>query len=1282
MAPRTLRLLRLLPLFALLSLAPLRAAPERPNVILIMVDDMGFSDLGYQGGEIETPTLDALAQGGVRFSQFYNAGRCCPTRATLMTGLHPHEAGIGWMTSEPDRARGGGAPAAYQGHLNERCVSLAEALRGAGYGTYMAGKWHLGQKEMEDRPLQRGFDRYYGCLSGATRFFQPDGSRGMTSGNDPDENPKSTTDRPFYTTDAFTDHAIDFLDGHGKATKDDPFFLYLAYTAPHWPLQAHEEDIAKYRGKYKQGWDKLREDRYRRQIELGLIEEKWPLSPKTAGVPDWDSLDEKTRDELDLKMAVYAAMVDRVDQNVGKLVAFLKEKGTYENTLILFLSDNGACQEGGMLGRGEFYDIAKRNQQHDNSYGEAWANAGSTPFRLYKHYLHEGGAATPFFMHWPAGISPRENWYGDAAQLIDLMPTLIDVSGATYPAERKGEKTVPLDGISLRPAFTGAPLERGEAIFAEHETNGSIREGDWKLVGESVAMPDGTQAKQWELYDLAADRTELKNLAAAKPEKVKALAAKWEAWATRVGVYPRAEGQPPVRDAKSAKAAAPEPVADPPQVSGRPFTVTATMRNPKPHGVVLAHGGNQFGYALHFKDGRPVFAVRLAGKLTELAAESPVSGKVTIIAELNAESMILSVDGTEVARVASPGLFPKQPVKGMYIGQDIPDAVGSYETPNQFNGKILNHAVSAVVPKVAMRTEWGEKVTAENVWQEYPRPALRRENWTNLNGLWDCAVTPKTDSAPPLEKWDGQILVPFAIEAPLSGVERRFTPDDALWYRRSFAAAKKEGRRLLLNFEAVDYQCTVWVNDVEVGSNTGGNLPFSFDISGAIEDGENTLLVRVTDATDTGYQLHGKQVLNPRGIWYTPVSGIWQTVWMEEVPDSHLQSIHPQTTLEGNIALIAGLAGPDISLPTRVVISLGGKVIVEEKGTALPSQLKVPDPKLWSPDSPTLYDLRIEYGGDVVESYFGIRETTVAKDSDGHLRLHLNGKPIFHWGTLDQGWWPDGLLTPPSDAAMLSDIEFLKAAGFNTIRKHIKVEPRRYYTHCDRLGMMVWQDQVSSGTGKKREGESSSPAWTRLQPDPAEASWSDEAHAQYRRELETMVGLLGFHPCIVQWVPFNEAWGQHRTMEVGEWLTQHDPTRQVNVASGGNWFPAGDLVDEHRYPHPGFPFELGEAGRFDRFVKVVGEFGGHGFPVEGHLWNPNTNNWGYGGLPKDKAEWLERYRESIRILIDLKKQGIAAGIYTQTTDVEGEINGLVTYDRKVRKHAPEGLREIGKSLTE
>lgn len=575
----------------------------------------------------------------------------------------------------------------------------------------------------------------------------------------------------------------------------------------------------------------------------------------------------------------------------------------------------------------------------------------------------------------------------------------------------------------------------------------------------------------------------------------------------------------------------------------------------------------------------------------------------------------------------------------------------------------------------SMLTEWGAHLTPQTAWQEYPRPALVREAWTNLNGLWEYQVTPKSESSAP-GTWAGEILVPFAIESALSGVKKRVTPGDALWYRRSFnAPPHRDGQRILLNFEAVDYECTVWVNGSQAGSHTGGNLPFSFDITGAMKPGANVLTVRVTDATNTAYQLHGKQVLEPEGIWYTPVTGIWQSVWMETVPAVHITGVHLTPSISGKVAI--RLFTSDGSAPQATVnASLGGKVVATASGPGNELTLSIPDPKLWSPDSPTLYDLSITAGADTITSYVGLRETTVNKDPEGNLRLFLNMKPLFHFGTLDQGWWPDGLLTPPSDAAMRSDVEFLKAAGFNGLRKHIKVEPRRFYTLCDRLGMLLWQDQVSSGTGKKRGSGQSSAPWTRLKPDPVDAVWPDAAHQQYMTELETMMRTLRNHPAIVVWVPFNESWGQHRTMEVGKWAVAFDPSRQINIASGGNFYPVGHIVDHHQYPHPDFPFDLGQTGRFDGYVKVVGEFGGHGFPVEGHLWNPNARNWGYGGLPKDKEEWLQRYRTSIAKLAELKKRGIAAGIYTQTTDVEGEINGLITYDRKVRKLAPEVLAGI------
>lgn len=528
----------------LLALAASAQGAERPNIILIMVDDMGFSDLGFQGGEINTPNIDALAADGVRFSQFYNNGRCCPTRATLMTGLYPHQTGIGHMTESPGELNyGEGKSPAYQGYLNDNCVTIAEALQGAGYATLMSGKWHLGQNDESRWPLQRGFDKYFGCLSGATLHFYPGGNRGMSLGNEKIEQPESTTDQQFYTTDAFTDYAIRFLKEE-QAGEKRPTFLYLAYTAPHWPIQAFEEDIAKYRGKYKIGWDKLRERRLAKQKELGLVSADLELSPRTPKIPAWDELDADKQDEMDLKMAIYAAMIDRIDQNIGKLTAYLKESGQDENTLIFFLSDNGGCQEGGVLGGANFRDVEKRNHEYFHGYGEAWANASNTPFRLYKHFNHEGGTATPFFMRWPAKIAAQKDWYGEPAQLIDVMPTILDVAGATYPTNFEGNAIHPLDGISLRPAMSGQSLARQKPICIEHENNASIRSGDWKLVGRNVARPRGVHPENWELYDIAQDRTETNNLAAENPAKVRELSQQWDAWAKRAGVYPKLKDEP------------------------------------------------------------------------------------------------------------------------------------------------------------------------------------------------------------------------------------------------------------------------------------------------------------------------------------------------------------------------------------------------------------------------------------------------------------------------------------------------------------------------------------------------------------------------------------------------------------------------------------------------------------------------------------------------------------------------------------------------------------------
>lgn len=572
-----------------------------------------------------------------------------------------------------------------------------------------------------------------------------------------------------------------------------------------------------------------------------------------------------------------------------------------------------------------------------------------------------------------------------------------------------------------------------------------------------------------------------------------------------------------------------------------------------------------------------------------------------------------------------------------------------------------------------MMTDWGKDVTPETAWQEYPRPQFVRRDWQNLNGLWSYAVT--TKDAPTPNEWAGKILVPFCPESALSGVGRLVQPNETLWYRRGLPVPKA-GQRTLLHFEAVDYDATVWVNGRVVGKHVGGHTPFSFDVTEAMKPSENELLVKVSDATQA-YQLHGKQNLDPKGIWYTRVTGIWQTVWLENVAPMHLVDVDYACDLQSSRLTIAPkLAGAVAGAKVRATVTLNGQNVASATSDQ-PITLSIKDPQLWSPDSPTLYDVQLEVldaNGQVVDSvqsYTAMREFGKAADAAGNLRFTLNGKPFFHWGPLDQGWWPDGLLTPPSDAAMLSDIEFLKAAGFNMIRKHIKVEPRRYYHHCDRLGMLMWQDQVSNGTGKNRDEESTSPPWTRLSPNPTDAQWPDEAHAQFMLEYQRMVDHLRDAPCIASWVPFNEAWGQHRTMEVGRVAKKLDPTRAINVASGGNFWPVGDVVDEHKYPDPGFP--LGDP-RFEGFIKVAGEFGGHGWAVKGHLWRESDKNWGYGGLPKTMEEWKSRYRKSLEILNDLRHKGIAAGVYTQTTDVEIEVNGLRTYDR-IDKISPDWLKE-------
>jgi beta-galactosidase/beta-glucuronidase len=577
-------------------------------------------------------------------------------------------------------------------------------------------------------------------------------------------------------------------------------------------------------------------------------------------------------------------------------------------------------------------------------------------------------------------------------------------------------------------------------------------------------------------------------------------------------------------------------------------------------------------------------------------------------------------------------------------------------------------------------TKWGKQVTPEIAWKEYPRPQLVRKEWQNLNGLWDYAITNKGSTKP--DKWDGQILVPFCAESALSGVGKHPTKDQDLWYRRTIEVPDAwKGKRVLLHFEAVDFEATVFVNDKELGTHRGMSDPFSFDVTDALRDGKGDLLVRVWDPTDDGVQPRGKQVKNPGGIWYTPVSGIWQTVWMEPVPETHIKSVRftpdldkgeveclVEATGRGRVMVATPAGGPgDGPSGPSAVLGMG------EPGK--PFRFPAGGRVLWTPDRPTLYPVTVFLSdpaaerptpaSDRADSYFAMRTVSAGKDEKGVLRLMLNNKPLFQVGPLDQGWWPDGLLTPPSDEAMAYDLKVLKQLGLNMLRKHIKVEPSRYYYHCDKLGLLVWQDMPSGGVPARQQ---------HIRPNARDdASFTDAEKKQFRAELKAMIDHLRFFPCIYCWVPFNEGWGQHDTNDILKWVKEYDPTRLVNGPSGWTDREYGDMKDMHMYPGPGmFPVMP------DR-VSVLGEFGGLGLPLPGHLWKDTKKNWGYRTY-ETTEELREQYRRLMPQLHLLIGKGLSAAVYTQTTDVEVEVNGYMTYDREVLKFDPAETAKWHKAL--
>ena len=566
-------------------------------------------------------------------------------------------------------------------------------------------------------------------------------------------------------------------------------------------------------------------------------------------------------------------------------------------------------------------------------------------------------------------------------------------------------------------------------------------------------------------------------------------------------------------------------------------------------------------------------------------------------------------------------------------------------------------------------TKWGKKVTPENAWREYPRPQMSRKEWLNLNGLWNYAIVEKGGKEP---KPQGQILVPYPIESALSGVGKRVTKNQHLWYSRSFEIpAGWKGKRVLLHFEAVDWEATVFVNGKELDTHHGGFDPFTLDITDSLKEGRNELVVRVWDPTDSGAQPRGKQVSKPGGIWYTPVTGIWQTVWLEPVPDTYITSVHFTPIIEtGEVDLLVTVGGTTEKVWVGVKLPNEPKVHSGQSGKEI--RFRIPEPKLWSPDTPHLYEVEVGIltpGSDSefvdrVGSYFAYRKISAAQDDKGIMRLMLNNKPLFQLGPLDQGWWPDGLLTPPSDEAMKYDLEVLKKLGMNMLRKHIKVEPARYYYHCDRLGLLVWQDMPSGmADGGKQFVQ---PDWK------ADGEFTADEKKQFRMELKAMIDNRRFFPSIVAWVPFNEGWGQHDTNDILKWVKEYDPTRLVNGPSGWTDRGYGDMKDMHNYPGPGmFPVLP------DR-VSVLGEFGGLGLPLKGHLWK-DSDNWGYQSF-KTTDELREGYHGLMIRLHPLIAKGLSAAVYTQTTDVEVEVNGLMTYDREIIKLDVEDTAKWHKAL--
>ncbi len=1192
---------------------PASGATNRPNIVFIFIDDMGYGDLSCTGNQdVPTKNLDRLASEGIRFTQFYVASPICsPSRVACTTGQFPSRHLINsYLNSRAkNRARG------MADFLDPKAPAVARAFQDAGYATAHFGKWHMGGgRDVDDAPLPQayGFDESLVSFEGLGDRILPPG--GLSDQSAKLGHGKITRVEKHEQTGIYVDRSIDFI----KRNRARSFYLHL------WLNDVH--DVHKPRADYLKKYEKFSDQPYLQQ---------------------------------------FYAVLHQMDDELGRLIDTVDKLGLAEKTLFVVTSDNGPTA-------------------WPRYYNQGQLPPGSTAgMRGRKWSLYEGGIRMPLIVRWKGKVPAGRVDETTVSATVDFFPTFCAIAGVKAP-------DVEFDGEDLSAAYLGKPTKRAKALFWDYgrdtsylksghpldqSPNLAVRDGDWKL----LINDDETRL---ELYDLSHSDREYHNVAGEHPDIAKKLSERLLAWRKALPELPGAKKAVQEGEWKTFKLTRESRLKGgaAPQINGATVRVKAEVTTGDKNGVIVAQGGQAVGYALSIAEGKPEFHARVRSQLFTASAKTELpKGRVQLEAEIAMEGkMSLSVNGKVVATAKAPASFASQPVDGLEVGMDDKGNVGDYEGQNRFAGTI--HSLEVAVQSSAGDAQIGGRVTR---WAgdmnplrplpEYPRPQMTRDRWVNLNGPWRYAIAPKDKPQP--KKIDGLITVPFAIESALSGVKRTVGPDKLLWYRKPFGPVEMdEGERLLLHFGAVDWEAVVFVNGKQVGEHRGGYDPFSFDITDALNPGgANELIVRVWDPSNDGPQPRGKQVKDPRGIWYTSVTGIWQTVWLEPVPAASIRGLKFAPDIQSSrleLTVDASPTGRGFAVRAEAfenerkvgeVVGLAGQLL----------HLPVRQAKLWSPDSPHLYDLKVTLldGGreiDSVGGYFGMREIKLAKDKEGINRMFLNDSPLFQFGPLDQGWWPDGLYTAPTEEALIFDIEMTRKMGFNMIRKHVKVEPARWYYWADKLGMLVWQDMPSGFQGDARGPNHLKSGAEKDLDLPA------GARAIYHTELKAMIDARHNHPSIVVWVPFNEGWGQFDTTPVLDWTKDYDPTRIIDGPSGWADRGSGDMIDMHKYPGPGM-FDV-EAKR----ASVLGEYGGLGLPVKGHLWW-NKRNWGYRTY-ETANELKSNYAQLMEQLPALKKQGLAAAVYTQTTDVEGEVNGLMTYDRSILKFDPEWMTKLAEML--